>query len=63
MTPDTARHVVTSYKRHEDAAGGYAFADMQRCLVAAAEECGVTVEEDRSALLDSPLMAGNVGRG
>lgn len=59
----TPTDIQAAYKRHEDAAGGYAYADHLLCLYAAAEECGVTVEEARAALLESPLFAGNAGRG
>ena len=53
MTPDQARAVVAAYKRREDAAGGYALADMPECARLAAEECGVSYEDARGVLLDA----------
>lgn len=59
MTPETARAVVAAYKRHEDAAGGYALADMPECVRLAAEECGVSYEDARQAVAFSPLAGGH----
>mgnify|MGYP003443900651 FL=1 len=53
MTPETARAVVAAYTRHENAAGGYATADMPECVRLAADECGVSYEDARGALLDA----------
>ena len=53
MTPSTARAVVAAYKRHEDEAGGLAHADVPECVRLAAEECGVSYEAARGALLDA----------
>lgn len=53
MTPAKAREIVTAYQRHEDAAGGYAHADMRECVRLAAAECGVSYEVAREALTDA----------
>ncbi len=59
----TPAEILAAYKRHEEAAGGYAFADIRQCLCDTAEECGVSVEAAREMLLETPLFAGSVGRG
>ena len=53
MTPETARAVVAAYKRHGARAGGLAHADVPECVRLAAEECGVSYEAARGALLDA----------
>lgn len=61
MTTEKARQIVAAYTRHEDAAGGYAVADMLECVRLAANECGVDFEAARSVLLDAwamPMRAG-----
>lgn len=62
MTPALALQIATAYERAEHDAGGIAVADLKACVAKAAEECGVTYEEARSALLShSPLFAGHFG--
>jgi len=61
MTPAKAREIVAAYQRHEDAAGGYAHADMRECVRLAAEECGVSYEDARGALLDAWAMSMRAG--
>ena len=61
MTPAKAREIVTAYRRHEDAAGGFVNADIRKCVRLAAEECGVSYEVAREALTDAwaaPMRAG-----
>ena len=53
MTPAKAIEIAAAYRRHEDAAGGYALADMPECVRLAAEECGVSYEDARGVLLDA----------
>ena len=59
MTPAEAREIVAAYQRHENAAGGYATADMRECVRLAAEECGVSLEDAKRALAFSPLAGGH----
>lgn len=64
MTPALALQIATAYERAEQDAGGIAKADLKACVARAAEACGVTYAEARSALLShSPLFAGSMGAG
>jgi hypothetical protein len=49
----TRPDIIAAYERHEKAKGGLAYADVQECLRLAAEECGVTVQVAREALIEA----------